>query len=261
MRRTLRCALVLCISVYLAMMASAAFAQSVVRVLAYPFPPFLNEDLRTGLTPELIELLNVSQNEYHFEIRVVNPQERYGQIHAGLTDMILFESSNWNWQDKSEGVDFSDTLLKGGEVYLTRRSPEKDQSYFDDISKVRIGAYRGYHYAFADYNADEKWLKSRFDIKLAKKHEDIINWVKNGQVDVGVVTLSYLKRYFMMKPQEIEHYLVSQKFAQVYHLKALVRKKAAISMAKFQKILRKVQSGEAFKRFLEDNGIILLWQF
>ncbi|SCA55605.1 conserved exported hypothetical protein [Candidatus Terasakiella magnetica] len=246
--------------VLLSQVSLLAGSQSV-RVLAYPFPPYLNEDMKTGLTPDVLSLLNHYQNDYNFVLHVVEPQQRYENIVSAKQDMILFEMPQWDWQDKTDHVMFSRLLMKGGEVYITKRTKDRDQSYFDQIKDKHIGAYEGYHYKFADYNSDEAWLKANFDIDLANRHRIIMDWVKQGKVDVGVITLAFLRRYFKDNPNEIAAYLVSQNFAQIYHLKAVLRKNGPISVENFEKILSGIKHTDRFHRLLEKNGILRQWTF
>lgn len=238
-----------------------AEAQTVVRVLAYPFPPFLNEDKRTGLTPDLLGLLNNSQDDYRFTLTIVDPDDRYTQLLSGKQHMLLFEKLKWNWQDKENVINFSRMLMKGGEVYVAKHTTDITQTFFNNVSLKSMALYEGYHYKFADYNADKKWLKANFNVHFANSHSEILNMVHKGKVDVGVVTLSYLKKHFINKPEALSKFEISNGFAQVYKLKALIHKKAPITVQVFEKLLNDLKRDFVLQEFLEKNGILRQWAF
>ncbi|WP_135080799.1 hypothetical protein [Terasakiella sp. SH-1] len=241
---------------------SAQSAEPVkVRVLAYPFPPFFNEDLKSGITPEIVSLLNAAQVEFHFEIHPVAPQARYHNIMFGRQDLILFEMPQWEWQDKQEYVTFSKLLMKGGEVYIAKRREGRGQSYFDHVKDRHLGVYDGYHYAFANYISDKAWLEKHFKISFASRHRTILEWVRYSKVEVGVVTLSFLKGFFNRYPEEISPYLVSQKFAQIYRLKALARNNGPITIGRFEELLGRIKHQDEFRALLEKYGILRQWAF
>jgi len=156
-------------------------AETLVRVVAYSFPPFLNEDLQTGLTPGLISLLNKSQDTFKFELVVRSPKRRYISLSKEKQDMILFEMAEWGW--KKSGVTYVTTkeIMTGGEVYIARKREGMTQRYFDTIKDKRISAHFGYHYGFADFNADRFFLQKHFKIGLHHSHDRIIDLVLDNQ--------------------------------------------------------------------------------
>ena len=238
-----------------------AEAQTNVRVLGYPFPPFVNEDRKTGLTPQLLTLLNNLQQDYKFTLTVVDPDDRYEALLSDRHDMILFEMPKWDWQDKMEDLLKSRVLMKGGEVYVARREPSITQAFFSEIKSKRIGVYEGYHYKFANYNSDKKWLRDNFRVSFANRHRSILDMVETSRVDIGVITLSFLKQYFAKNPEEISKFRVSNEFAQVYELRALIKEEANISVQKFEKLLSGLKKDFVLEEFLEKNGILHQWRF
>lgn len=261
MRRVLTNILVIYVCVLGALLSFAASAQTTIRVLAYPFPPFLNEDLKTGLTPELLDLFNLIQDDFDFQLYVTKPEERYENLLDGKQDMILFEMPKWSWDNKKDKVKFTRQLMKGGEVYVAKRGKQPQYELFETVTSRHIAAYQGYHYAFADYNSDRKWLKENFKISFANSHYEIMDLVRDNKAEVGVVTLSFLKRYFIEKPEQIAEFEVSENFAQVYDLKAVIRKNAPISVKEFELVLTKLKKDFVLQKFLEKNGIIRQWSF
>ncbi|NVK19860.1 MAG: transporter substrate-binding domain-containing protein [Methylocystaceae bacterium] len=243
------------------LLANSVMATTVVNVLAYPFPPFLNDDKKTGLTADIIKLFNKNQSRFDFKLMVVKPQERYQPILSGKAHMMLFEMPEWNWQEHENNVQFSKLLLKGGEVYVAKRHRDQLRFDFEQIENRRIMAYEGYHYTFADMNADQNWLKSNFNIAFTNSHPHMLKAVKSGEVDIAVVTLSFLKQYFHDNPQDLLTYVISQQFAQVYKLRALVAKESPLKLTELEDLLHNLKNNNALQPVLETYGVLRQWQF
>jgi ABC-type amino acid transport substrate-binding protein len=238
-----------------------ASAQMLVRVLGYPFPPFIDDNKTTGLTPDILKLLNDVQDKFVFELSVTPPKERYAQILSAKQDMILFETPLWGWQDKQDSVVFSKPLLKGGEVYITKRGSKSLPIEFIDMKHLRIVGFEGYHYKFSGYQSDKDWLSKNFDITFTHSHQEILKMVKSGERDVAVVPISYLKQHFRKFPEEISAFSVSQNFAQVYRLRALLRQNGPINVSEFEQLLRLITNSQKLQTLLENNGILRQWSF
>ncbi len=175
--------------------------------------------------------------------------------------MMLFEMPQWNWQDKSHKIDFSKLLLKGGEVYIAKRKPEQLRFDFNQIETRKIMAFEGYHYEFAGLNADQDWLKSHYNIIFATSHHQMLKAIKEEKAEIAIATLSFLKQYFHDNPQELLTYVISQEFAQVYNLRALVRKKAPLSLGQLEELLQGLKQQDHLQNLLETYGILRQWQF
>ncbi|RMF16464.1 MAG: amino acid ABC transporter substrate-binding protein, partial [Gammaproteobacteria bacterium] len=146
-------------------------AREVVRVGGYSFPPYVSRiaDNRVeGISGQLLVALNQVQNQYTFRFVPTSSKRRYRDFEQGRFDLMLFESPQWGWQGKP--VRASRIFLTGGEVYVARRAPARDQRFFDSLDDKRIVAILGYHYGFANFVADEEVLHSRFDILLSTSH-------------------------------------------------------------------------------------------
>ncbi|MDV7337978.1 transporter substrate-binding domain-containing protein [Terasakiella sp. A23] len=240
---------------------SAAQAVTTVKVLAYPFPPFMNDDGKTGITPDILRLLNEEQSTYQFELMVVRPQDRYDPILSAKADMMFFEMEQWNWKDKVDRVDFSKLLMKGGEVYIAKRKPEQLRFDFNQIESRKILGFEGYHYEFAGLNADQDWLKSKYNISFATSHYDMLRSIKADEAEIAIATLSFLKQYFHENPQELLTYVISQEFAQVYNLRALVRKDGPLDLTKLESLLQDIKKKGQLQDMLQSYGILRQWQF
>lgn len=231
-------------------------AQTIVRVLAYPFPPFLNEDMQTGLTIDLIALLNETQSKFVFDLNIRSPKRRYRGLSQGKHDMIFFEMPQWGWKDK--GINFSTTkeIMRGGEVYIAAQKRGRGQAYFQNLKNKSISAHFGYHYGFAGFNSNRKWLQKNFKIGLHTSHERIIDLVAKEKVDIGVVTLSYLKQYLRSHPMAASKLLISERFDQIYSLPAMVSGESVISVKEFEALLNQLKKTGALQSLFKKNGLL-----
>lgn len=241
-------------AIVICMLTKSVIAQTEVRIIGYPFPPFV-VDQTTGLTPGLVNLLNKTQSEYNFTFAITSPNRRYRAFKQGTGDLILFEMSEWGW--KSGGIAFEETrrIFIGGEVFIAKATPGRNQVYFESLSSKQIIAYNGYHYGFAEFNADHTWLKQNFDITLTNSHETNIRVILAGRADVSVITQSFLNQYLHINPQFRSKLLVSKKMDQVYRLGAVVRKNGPITAGRLELILNKLKKSGELKEFVAKYGL------
>ncbi|MCP4021055.1 MAG: transporter substrate-binding domain-containing protein [Desulfobacteraceae bacterium] len=234
---------------------STVTAADTIRVGGYLFPPFVevNKGKYSGITIDLIDELNKFQEDYTFVFVNTSPKRRYTDSGKGKFDIMMFEDKNWGWKDKP--VDSSDIFLKGGEVYITKADPSKDQSYFDNLKDKSFAVILGYHYGFADFNADDKYLKDNFDIQLGMIHDSNIKKVLVGRCDVSVVTISYLKKFLKENPDKAGQLLLSDKLDQEYNHTILVKKDTAIDVLTINKLLSQMKEKGVLNRVWEKYGI------
>ncbi len=251
-----RMSVIVALMLLLSGLSFQAAAQTLVRVLAYPFPPFLNEDLKTGLTVDLVNLMNDSQTEFLFDLHAQSPKRRYMGISSGLYDMILFEMPQWGWKDQGIQHQTTREIMTGGEVYITARHPERDQSFFNNFKNKRLSAYFGYHYGFAGFNSDRNWLQKNYQIGLQNSHKRIVELVRAQKVDVGVVTFSFLKKCMLEKPSLAEELLISEKWDQKYSLPALLGENSTISVAELEVILDGLKNDGSLANLYRRNGLL-----
>ncbi len=157
------------------------------------------------------------------------------------------------WKDK--GIAVSKVFLKGGEVYITKAEFSKDQSYFDSIKHKSIAVILGYHYGFANFNSDEKFLKNNFNIQLSSTHKGNIGKILMGRSDISVITLSYLNRFFKQNPDMKKRLLVSEKFDQQYNHTILLRKNSKIDVKEVNTLLTKMDEAGMLSRIWKKYGI------
>lgn len=214
-----------------------------VKVGAYHFPPYVIKPESAepgGLLPELLAALNRLQGDYWFSLVPTSATRRYRDLESGRFDLILFESPSWGWQ----GIDHRalDLHIEDAEVYVARAEPGRDQGYFDRLKGKRLALYSGYHYGFADFNADPRFLSQEFGALLTYSHDSNLLMILRRRADIAVITRSYLELYRERHPEQKAALLVSQRVDQVYQHQALFRPHGPLSPEVFAELLQALNS-------------------
>ncbi|MFJ4193532.1 substrate-binding periplasmic protein [Pseudomonas sp. NPDC089534] len=226
-------------------------AAQLVRVGAAHFPPYTirpENGADTGLLPELVEALNRSQSDYRFELVPTSIPRRFGDFKEGRTDMAIFENPDWGWKDIPHST--VDMGLEDAEIFVAQNEPGRQQSYFADLKGKRLALYSGYHYEFANFNADPKYLADTYNASLTYSHDSNLLMVLRGRADIALVTRSYLFDYLLRNDKVRDELLVSQRIDQVYHHYAIISPKAPITGEAFGKLLQGLRdNGQMLKIF------------
>ena len=222
--------------------ASQAVAVQIVRVAAVHFPPYMvrpekGED--AGLLPQLVTALNTEQHDYQFIMVPTSVPRRFRDFAEGRFDVAIFENPDWGWKGIAhETVDMG---LEDAEVYVARRTEGRRQDYFDDLHNKRLAIFSGYHYGFANFNADPKYLAEHFNITSTYSHDSNLLMVLRGRADIAPVTRSYLIDFMSHNKDEASQLLVSDRVDQVYRQYALMRPHGAINGVHFSELLQKLR--------------------
>ena len=219
--------------------APTVAAAQPVRVGAYHFPPYVikpESESPAGVLPELLTALNDAQDNYRFSLVPTSVTRRYRDFQQARYDLILFESPDWGWQDTA--LDRLDLHIADAEVYVARRMAGRDQSFFDSLKGKRMALYTGYHYGFANFNAEQEYLVRQFQASLTYSHDSNLLMLLHDRADVSVVTRSYLPIFQREYPRESEQLLISQRADQVYHHHALLRPGAPLNPAQLSSLLQ-----------------------
>jgi len=228
-----------------------AQAVQVVRVGAAHFPPYTirpENGADTGLLPELVQALNHSQSDYRFELVPTSIPRRFGDFKEGRTDMAIFENPDWGWKDIPHTT--VDMGLEDAEIFVAQKEPGRQQNYFADLKGKRLALYSGYHYEFANFNADPKYLAETYNATLTYSHDSNLLMVLRGRADIALVTRSYLFDYLLRNDKVRDELLVSQRIDQIYHHYAILSPKAPITGEAFGKLLQGLRdNGQMLKIF------------
>ena len=228
-----------------------AQAAQLVRVGAAHFPPYTirpESGADTGLLPELVEALNALQAEYQFVLVPTSIPRRFGDLKEGRTDMAIFENPEWGWKDIPHAT--VDMGLEDAEIFVAQRKDARQENYFADLKGKRLALYSGYHYEFANFNADPKYLADTFNATLTYSHDSNLLMVLRGRADIALVTRSYLFDYLRRNEKVKDELLVSQRIDQIYHHYAILRPSAPITGEAFSKLLQGLRdNGQMLKIF------------
>ena len=223
-----------------------------VLVGGYSFPPFV--DGNAGVTIDLIAALNAVQSQFKFVFVPTSARRRYGDMANGVFDVMFFESMAWGW-DKAT-VEESRVYLKGdGEVYVALRKPGRDQAFFTNLAERTLIGVAGYHYGFANFNADPVELSKRFKITFADDAAAMLRMLLNERGEVGVVTRSYLQGYLLTQPQLRDKLLVSKRFDQTYNHTFVVRKGSAVNAKAIEAIIGQLEKTGKLRALWAQHGI------
>ncbi len=220
-----------------AFLPTALFAIDV-KVGAYDFPPYVTD--QGGVTKSFVQVLNDQQSQYKFTLVPTTAENRYQDMKAKKIDLILFEDIAWGWS--SSAVKASTPYLQDAAVYVALKKEGRGQAFFDTLKKRSLLVRRGYHYGFADFNADEKWLKKHFRIQLYETPKLVLDNLLAGKGEIAVITKSFLNTYLQEKPEAKDKFLVSEKLDQAYHLSAVIGSHAPLSVGDFDKLIESLKS-------------------
>lgn len=226
-------------------------AAQLVRVGAAHFPPYTvrpESGADTGLLPQLVDALNASQSDYQFVLVPTSIPRRFGDFKQGRVDMAIFENPNWGWKDIPHTT--VDMGLEDAEIFVAQRLPNRHQNYFAELVGKRLALFSGYHYEFANFNADPKFLAQNYNATLTYSHDSNLLMVLRGRADIALVTRSYLSDYLLRNATVADQLLVSERVDQVYHHYAILRPAAPISGEAFGKLLQGLRdNGQMLKIF------------
>jgi ABC-type amino acid transport substrate-binding protein len=222
-----------------------------VKVGAAHFPPYTVRPEKgddTGLLPQLVQALNTLQSDYLFKLVPTSIPRRFADFSEGRTDMAIFENPDWGWKDIAHTT--VDMGLEDAEVFVAQRESDRQQNYFADLNGKRLALYSGYHYAFANFNADPQFLADHYKATLTYSHDSNLLMVLRDRADIALVTRSYLSDYLLRNEKVADQLLVSERIDQVYHHYALIRPQAPITGEAFGKLLQRLrENGEMLKIF------------
>jgi len=229
--------------------------RQIVKVGGYHFPPFL-EDINekgSGITLDLIDLLNKYQNKYKFIFILTSSKRRFDHFNEGKYDMIMFESIDWGW--KNRDVESSKVYLVGGSKYITKAGKGKDQSYFDNFEGKSILLINGYHYGFCNYITDQEYLKKNYNAAMTSTHNGNILSVIKGRADITVVINAYLQKFLHENPSTKNQILISDKFDLKNYYTILIRKGFKPDSKQINELLTSMEKDGTFENFWKKYGM------
>jgi ABC-type amino acid transport substrate-binding protein len=234
--------------------AGAAVAGETVKVGAYYFPPYVEQtaDGLGGMVADLVAAMNAAQDDYTFELVETTARGRYDDLADGKFDMIAFENLDWGWQDRN--VVASDVFMTGAEIYVARADPDRDQSYFDDLTRHKIAAIYGFHYGFADFDADPAYLQTAFIVELTLNPAASLYYVQDGRADIAVVPRAYLRKFLAAHPELDGRFLVADKVDQEYRHSFVMRPDSPADVETINALMAELKESGTLDKMLEGES-------
>lgn len=225
------------------------FASTIVRVGAYPFPPYLSfiKDVPQGKTVDLINALNQIQNKYKFQLTITSPNRRYIDF-GDKFDLMFYEDLSWNWKGKN--LESSDITLSDEEVFISLTKFYKTNDFVKDIKTKKILLIRGFHYAFANYNDSDEYLNKNFNVVFSTSPQNILEFLFNERAQIAIITKSFLLEFLNSNPKMKDSILISPIPDQVYKLSMLRSPNSPITIEDLNQLLQKIKSSDKFKHLL-----------
>ncbi len=228
------------------LLAGPLAAEQTVNVSGVYFPPYVDKPEQAqarGLLVSLLDALNRAQSDFHFIMRPTSVARRFRDFEEGRIDLAIFENPAWGWQSIAHSA--IEMGLEDSEVFVTRAEPGRTQEYFDDLGGKRLALHTGYHYAFADFNAEPEFLRTTFNARLSYSHDSNLLMLLHGRVEIALVTRSYIGDFLQRHRQYSGQVLVSERVDQRYQHHVLMRPGSPISAEQFAGLLEQLrQNGQ-----------------
>jgi len=228
----------------------------IVKVAGYPFSPYITQSVDgryTGLSIDLINALNGIQSQVQFEFVATSIANRYKAYELKRYDMMLFESPVWGWHTIEH--EFVPLDIHDGELFISLKDNAIDQAYFNNFDGKVLSLVRGYHYKFADWQADPQYLKAQFNIQFVNSNEASIVSILRGRAEIAPVTWSYLQFYLSQNPTISPQILVSTKWDQQYNHGILLSPNAPISKQQLSEWVGLLKKQQTLSRLAAHYGL------
>ncbi|MDK9558481.1 transporter substrate-binding domain-containing protein [Marinobacter sp. M216] len=240
---------------------SAASPKTEITVGAYYFPPVAeisHTNEPQGLLGDLIQGIEAANEDVEIRVFYTSPKRRYLDFEAGLYDVIFFESADWGWSDRDATM--SRPILTDEELYVALKKPDRDLSFFEDISRHHIVAMSGYHYGFADFETDSQVLLEKFNIEFSDSHSRNLQLIKADRpsvAEVAIISRSYLQMHLSEHPEDWRTLLISDKLDQRYQLRIIARKDGPVTADDMLHLMAPLVTNGAYRLMVEKWGLQL----
>lgn len=226
-----------------------------VQVAAYPFQPYFSDKggRQTGILPDLLDLMNRSQDRWHFRIRSIPANRRYLELEDGSSHLIFFEDKRWSWENRK--VEFSSVILQDSERFLTLRRSGKDEKFFQQAESRPLIAVRGYHYQFADHITDETVLRKRYQIALVQNQDMILEALDLGHGESALITESFFVMEARRNPRLLSDFLLSLRKDQEYELRVIFSRASPFTPADWSTLLNSLRARSQWEEFFRSRGL------
>lgn len=206
-----------------------------------------------GIVPILIKMLNDIQTDYDFQLAETSSRRRYQSIGAGEVDLVLLESSQWEWQDFDVG--FSEPIVREKDLYVALAERTDLDQLFANVTTQPMLCVLGFHYGFADFNADPDFLQQNFDVLLRYNEKEVLNGLVAGEAPIGIVSAGFLARQFVADPALRDRVVMADEPDATYDLVSVVSNSSAIPIAEFNKLIDQLHATGEVERLWQQLHI------
>lgn len=212
--------LLLCFSLIFSFVVEAT---EKIRVGVYDFPPyaFVGDEI-TGVTAEMINVMNRFQRRFEFVMVPTTAERRYKDFKAKRFDMLIFESKSWGWLKQPVAV--SKAFQTGAEIYIALAKKGRNETFFSDFKNKSMIGVAGYHYGFARFHSERDYLEKNFKILLTDSQSKTLKALFKHRGEIAVISQDYLNYHFNKHPRDKSKLLLSKKRDQTYRHTILLRK-------------------------------------
>ncbi|MEX0300270.1 MAG: hypothetical protein AB3N28_14445, partial [Kordiimonas sp.] len=113
----------------------------------------------------------------------------------------------------------------------------------------------GYHYAFADFNANQDYLREHFKVLFAPKQRTALKYLLKGRADVALASEIFLHAEYLRDSDLEQKLLISDQADQFYELPILVRKGGPIDVVTFNQLLDGLAACDCLAPFFASYGL------
>lgn len=226
-----------------------------VKVGAYDYGVvyFFEDGKPKGIVPTLIKMLNELQDDYQFQLAETSSRRRYRAVMAGDVDLLLLESSTWEW--KKHDVQFSDPIVRERDLYLTLSDHPDSKTLLADVTHYPMLCVLGFHYAFADNNSDPEYLRQNFDVLLRYNEKEVLSGLLAQEAPIGIVSAGFLARQIVGDPGLRDLIVIGKQPDAEYDLVSVISNKSVISRDQFNQLLEQVMASGEVERLWQQLHI------
>jgi hypothetical protein len=166
--------------------ASGAFAQTTVNVgITSIQPPLVIDELQErGLVYDVVRALNTHQSDYNFQAYHYPAKRLLVSYQDENVHVVAYNDVKWGWLERDGQATVN--LTNGRDLFFSLKESPYDTARVDEI-----GAVRGFHYAFADF--DSAKLSQMPNVALVKNEDSVLRLVEYGRVAKGIVSETFLE--------------------------------------------------------------------
>ncbi|CAM3478325.1 hypothetical protein [Thalassospira profundimaris] len=212
-------------------LASAAIGQTVVKVGITSIQPPLVIDAveKRGLVYDVVAALNELQSDYQFKAYHYPAKRLLVSYRDEDVHLVAYNDVKWGWLER-DGVGSVD-MIDGRDLFFTLRGYQPPTQ-----RPEQIGAVRGFHYAFADF--DSAKLSQMPNVSLVNNEDGVLRLVEHGRVDKGIVSETFLEWIAVSEPDVYQALEIDREHPDdTYHRQFVAFPYSPISVTEFNRLV------------------------